>query len=210
MSIRFLSACDVATRKAAAGHPPGYYAPSLEWVQKQLAAASSASRAPGREETTQRMCRSLQLNALEWQDPVDVAGCGDASMWPTASSASAWERHTSSSRCKRKPRSKSFFPSDAMSLQGARPELLSPVGPPPLSPAQRAIEQASLGHRKVTSVVLPATDHALQRFAVQGKNADPHGHAALPSGPRHSHTTPEIRPGSRSLKSMPGHTLLLL
>ena len=109
-----------------------------------------------------------------------------------------------------KPRSKSFFPSDAMSLQGARPELLSPVGPPPLSPAQRAIEQASFGHRKATSVVLPATDHALQRFAVQGKNADPHGHAALPSGPRHSHTTPEIRPGSRSLKSMPGHTLLLL
>ena len=197
-------------RKAAAGHPPGYYAPSLEWVQKQLAAASSASHAPGREETTQRMCRSLQLHALEWQDPVDVAGCGDASMWPTASSGSAWERHTSSSRCKRKPRSKSFFPSDAMSLQGARPELLSPVGPPPLSPAQRAIEQASFGHRKATSVVLPATDHALQRFAVQGKNADPHGHAALPSGPRHSHTTPEIRPGSRSLKSMPGHTLLLL
>ena len=197
-------------RKAAAGHPPGYYAPSLEWVQKQLAAASSASHAPGREETTQRMCRSLQLHALEWQDPVDVAGCGDASMWPTASSASAWERHTSSSRCKRKPRSKSFFPSDTMSLQGARPELLSPVGPPPLSPAQRAIEQASLGHRKATSVVLPATDHALQRFAVQGKNADPHGHAALPSGPRQSHTTPEIRPGSRSLKSMPGHTLLLL
>jgi hypothetical protein len=183
---------------ASACLAPGYYAPSLEWLRDQQASASSAYRAPGREEATHRMTRSLQLHALEWQSPVDVAGCRDASMWPTTtSSVSARERHTSSSRCKRKPRSTSFFSNNTMSLQGARPELLSPIGPPPHSPAQRAIEQANLGHRLAMSVVLPATDHALQRFAMQGKDVDPHA-------------TPEIRPGSRSLKILPEHTLLVI
>ena len=194
------------TRKAEACHAPGYYAPSLEWGRDQHAPASSAFRATGREEASHRMTRSLQLHALEWLSPVEVAGCGDAAVWPTASSVSARERHTNSSRCKRKPRSTSFFSTDTMSLQGARPELLSPIGPPTQSPAQRAIEQASLGHRLATSVVLPATDHALQRFAMQGKSVDPHA-TVYPSEQR---ATVEIRPGSRSLKSMPGHTLLVL
>jgi len=190
------------TRKVEACHAPGYYAPTLEWLRDQNASASSAFRAPGREEANLRATRSLQLSALEWQSPVEVAGCGDASMWPTASSVSARERHTNSSRCKRRPRSTSFFSTDTMNLQGARPELLSPIGPPPRSPAHQAIEQASMGYRLATSVILPATDYALQRFAMQGKNFDPH--APL------EHETPEIRPGSRSLKSLPGHTLLVL